>query len=196
MIAILHPRSTSTSKIKTPTSRAIYSHKSWLHRSTVCSWSRGSKEGLLCLFTCTSTRAVHLKVFTDLSMQTFLLACNLFEALKSVPQQMISDNASTYTVPTVSTSEELTELFKSQTLKKSLSKQEIKRCSICKVFPTGPHLMECQWQVLCRNTGCREADHSGSGRKVLPHQFHMCKFKSSPFRTSKDINSQQVPKET
>ena len=75
----------------------------------------------ICLFTCASTRAVHLEVVTDLTVQTFLLAYRRFAARKSAPRQMISDNASMY----LSAAEELTELFQSQTLKESLSKQGV-----------------------------------------------------------------------
>ena len=75
----------------------------------------------ICLFTCAATRAVHLEVVADLSVQTFLLAYRRFAARKSVPLQTISDNASTY----LSAAEELTELFQSQSLKESLSRQGI-----------------------------------------------------------------------
>ena len=67
-----------------------------------------------------TTRAVHLEVVTDLTVQTFLFAYRRF-ARKSAPQQMICDNASTY----LSAAEELTELFQAQTLKESLSKQGV-----------------------------------------------------------------------
>ena len=73
----------------------------------------------ICLFTYATTWAVHLEVFTNWSVQTFLLAYRRFAARKSAPQQMISDNASPY----LTVAEELTELFKSQWLKESLSKQ-------------------------------------------------------------------------
>ena len=73
----------------------------------------------VCLFMFAATRAVHLQVITDLSVQIFLLAYQRFAAQKSVPQQMIFDNASTY----LSATEELTQLFQSQSLKESLSKQ-------------------------------------------------------------------------
>ena len=73
----------------------------------------------ICLFTYATTWAVHLEVFTNWSVQTFLLAYRRFAARKSAPQQMISDNASPY----LTAAEELTELFKSQWLKESLRKQ-------------------------------------------------------------------------
>jgi len=60
----------------------------------------------ICLFTCATTRAVHLEVVTDLSIETFLLAFREFASCKSLPQMMMSDNASTY----VSAAEELNKL--------------------------------------------------------------------------------------
>jgi len=53
---------------------------------------------------------VHLEVVTDLSTNTFLLAFRQFAARRSLPQVMMSDNATTYT----SAAEELTELLSSQ----------------------------------------------------------------------------------
>ena len=71
----------------------------------------------ICLFTCATTRAVHLEVITDLSTDTILLAFQRFASRKSLPQVMISDNGSTY----LSAAEELQALFNSQDLKQSLS---------------------------------------------------------------------------
>ena len=42
------------------------------------------------------TRAVHLEAVSDLSVETFLQALRRFVARRSLPQVMISDNASTY----------------------------------------------------------------------------------------------------
>ena len=50
----------------------------------------------ICLFTCATTRAIHLEVVTDLSTETFLLAFRRFTSRKGLPQIVISDNASTY----------------------------------------------------------------------------------------------------
>ena len=71
------------------------------------------RKAYICFFTCTT--AVHLEVVSDLSVQTFLHAYRRFAARKSTPQQMISDNASTY----LSAAEEL---FQSATLKESLGR--------------------------------------------------------------------------
>ena len=66
----------------------------------------------ICLFTCANTRAVHLEVVSDLSTDTFLLAFRRFASRKSLPQIMMSDNASTYT----SAAEELSTLLQSEEL--------------------------------------------------------------------------------
>ena len=75
----------------------------------------------ICLFTCATTRAIHLEVVTDLSTETFLLAFRRFTSHKGLPQIVISDNASTY----LSAAEELTELFNSIDLANTLSKQGV-----------------------------------------------------------------------
>ena len=48
----------------------------------------------ICLFTCAATRAVHLEVVSDLTVDTFLLAFRRFSSRKSLPRKMISDSAS------------------------------------------------------------------------------------------------------
>ena len=75
----------------------------------------------ICLFTCATTRAIHLEVVTDLSTETFLLAFCRFTSRKGLPQIVISDNASTY----LSAAEELNELFNSIDIANTLSKQGI-----------------------------------------------------------------------
>ena len=57
----------------------------------------GEYKMYVCLFTCASTRAVHLEVVTDLTEETFLQAFRRFAAHRSLPRLIISDNASTYT---------------------------------------------------------------------------------------------------
>ena len=73
----------------------------------------------ICLFTCASTRAVHLEVVTDLSEKTFMQAFRRFAARRSLPRLIMSDNASTY----MSASKELEKLFQSPTLKAILIKK-------------------------------------------------------------------------
>ena len=50
----------------------------------------------LCLYTCCSTRAVHLDLVQDLSTVTFLRSFRRFCARRGVPTRMISDNAQTF----------------------------------------------------------------------------------------------------
>ena len=53
---------------------------------------------VICLFTCASTRAMHLEIVSNLSEETFILAFRRCSSRKSLPRIMISDNASTYVV--------------------------------------------------------------------------------------------------
>ena len=75
----------------------------------------------ICLFTCATTRAVHLEIVTDLTAETFLLALRRFASRKSLPQIIVSDNGSTY----LSAAEELKELLSSKNLMESLNRQGV-----------------------------------------------------------------------
>ena len=71
-------------------------------------YHRGKESKVyICLFTCATSRAIHLEVVTDLSAETFLLAFRRFAGCRSTPQLMISDNATTLQ----SAAEELKTLF-------------------------------------------------------------------------------------
>ena len=83
----------------------------------------GTEEKVyICLFTCGLSRAVHLEVVCDLSVETFLRAFRRFVSRKSIPQVMISDNASTY----VSASKELEQIFTSDKLGESLNAKGVR----------------------------------------------------------------------
>ncbi|XP_065917547.1 uncharacterized protein [Dysidea avara] len=85
--------------------------------------NNGTEEKVyICLFTCGLSRAVHLEVVCDLSVETFLRAFRRFVSRKSLPQVMISDNASTY----VSASKELEQIFTSDKLGKSLNAKGVR----------------------------------------------------------------------
>ncbi|XP_052249823.1 uncharacterized protein LOC127857468 [Dreissena polymorpha] len=73
----------------------------------------------ICLFTCASTRAVHLEVVQDLSTDSFLQAFRRFASRKSLPMVMISDNAATY----IAAANHLKKLFNSQVLQEELSRK-------------------------------------------------------------------------
>ena len=75
----------------------------------------------VCLFTCAVSRAVHLEIVTDLSVETFLQAFRRFSSRKSLPKILISDNASTY----MAAAEELLTLFDSPLLTETLNRKGI-----------------------------------------------------------------------
>ena len=75
----------------------------------------------LCLFTCATTRAVHLEIVQDLTAQTFLMAFRKFAARRSLPRIMISDNGLTY----LSASEELRTLMQLPEVKQELGKKGV-----------------------------------------------------------------------
>ena len=51
----------------------------------------------ICLFTCASTRGVHLEVVNDLSTEQFLMAFTRFVSRRGKPTHIYSDNATTFT---------------------------------------------------------------------------------------------------
>ncbi|XP_065917809.1 uncharacterized protein [Dysidea avara] len=85
----------------------------------------------ICLFTCATTRAIHLEVVNDLSTETFLLAFRRFAGRRSLPQVVMSDNASTYR----SAATELHNLFTSKTLATALEHQGVEWKFIPKKAP-------------------------------------------------------------
>lgn len=50
----------------------------------------------ICLFTCASTRAVHLELVRSLTVESFLLAFRRFTSRRGLPATLISDNAKTF----------------------------------------------------------------------------------------------------
>ena len=75
----------------------------------------------LCLFTCATTRALHLEIVQDLSTETFLLAFRKFAARRSLPTIMVSDNASTY----LSAADEIQSLMQSPEVKRAMGKRGV-----------------------------------------------------------------------
>ena len=63
---------------------------------TITGDSDSPKKVYICLFTCTSTRALHLEVAEDLSAETFLRMFRAFAARRSCPRIIISDNATNF----------------------------------------------------------------------------------------------------
>ncbi|XP_068705292.1 uncharacterized protein [Montipora foliosa] len=75
----------------------------------------------ICLFTCATTRAIHLEVVEDLTVEAFLLAFRRFASRNSLPRKLISDNASTF----LSANNELKELFESHALEETLAREGV-----------------------------------------------------------------------
>ena len=70
----------------------------------------------ICLFMCVTTRAMHLEVVLDLTVESFMLAFRKFTSRRSLPRTMLSDNASTY----LTAAEEIKQLFQSPSLNETL----------------------------------------------------------------------------
>ena len=75
----------------------------------------------ICLFTCATTRGVHLEIVRDLTVDSFLLAFRRFSSRKSLPKKMISDNASTY----LTAAEQIRQLLNSPALKEELGRRGV-----------------------------------------------------------------------
>ena len=58
--------------------------------------TEGERKVYLCLFTCAASRAIHLEIVTDLTVESFLQAFRRFAGRRSIPKLLLSDNASTY----------------------------------------------------------------------------------------------------
>ena len=54
------------------------------------------KKVYICLFTCASTRAIHLELTSGLSVEAFLLAFRRFTGRRGVPATLHSDSAKTF----------------------------------------------------------------------------------------------------
>ena len=55
-----------------------------------------SKKVYIALFTCGSSRAVHLELVNDLSAQTFALCFRRFISRRGIPNMIVTDNAKTF----------------------------------------------------------------------------------------------------
>jgi len=93
--------------------------------------SVGECKVYICLFTCAVSRAIHLEVVTDLTVECFLLAFRRFAARRSVPKLLLSDNGSTY----LAAAEELKSLFSSAELSDALARRGIQWQFISKRAP-------------------------------------------------------------
>ena len=75
----------------------------------------------VCLYTCASTRAIHLELTNRLSVQAFLLSFRRFVSRRGVPANLISDNASTFK----SASKEVKGICRSEEIQKYLANRGV-----------------------------------------------------------------------
>ena len=80
-----------------------------------------SEKVYICLFTCASTRAVHLELTRDLSVNSFLKAFRRFSSRRGLPSTVISDNAKTFKA----SSKEIEKLVKSPEVQRYLSNSRV-----------------------------------------------------------------------
>ena len=55
-----------------------------------------SQKAYICLYTCASTRAIHLELLRDPSVKSFLQSCRRFASRRGLPSTLLSDNAKTF----------------------------------------------------------------------------------------------------
>jgi hypothetical protein len=56
----------------------------------------GTEKVWICLYTCCTTRAIHLDLVQDLSAQSFIWCFKRFTARRGLPRRMVSDNGKTF----------------------------------------------------------------------------------------------------
>ena len=91
----------------------------------------GEHKVYICLFTCAVSKAVHLKVVMELSMECFLQAFRRFASRRSLPRLMLSDNATTY----LAAAEELQKLLSFAALWENLCRRGVEWRFIPKPAP-------------------------------------------------------------
>ena len=91
----------------------------------------GETKVYICLFTCAVSRAVHLEIVTDLTVECFLQAFRRFSSRRSLPRLVLSDNGSKF----LSAAEELKALFSSPLVTSTLAKTGVERKFIPKRAP-------------------------------------------------------------
>ncbi|XP_074657119.1 uncharacterized protein LOC141910288 [Tubulanus polymorphus] len=92
---------------------------------------KGRKKIWICLFTCTTSTAVHLELVLELTTDGFLRCLRRFAARRGMPRKMISDNAKTYR----KTSTELAKLLSDPRLKEFALRNRIEWMFILEKAP-------------------------------------------------------------
>ena len=81
-----------------------------------------SEKVYICLFTCASTRAVHLELVPCLSVPLFLQAFRRFVARRGMPTRLITDNAKTFK----GASKEVEKILRSSEIQREIASKGIK----------------------------------------------------------------------
>ena len=80
-----------------------------------------SEKVYICLFTCVSTRAIHLELTRDLGVNSFLEAFRRFSSRRGLPSTLISDNAKTFKA----SSKEVVKIVGSQEVQRYLTNKRV-----------------------------------------------------------------------
>ena len=104
----------------------------------------GNKKCYICLFTCTTTRAVHLELVESLEVESFIRCFRRFTARRGVPATVLSDNAKTFKAA----SKEIRKLLRSPRLTEHFSLQGVKWKWIVELSPWKGGI----WERLIRST--------------------------------------------
>ena len=104
----------------------------------------GNKKCYICLFTCTTTRAVHLELVESLEVETFIRCFRRFTARRGVPATILSDNAKTFKAA----SKEIRRLLRSPRLTEHFLSRGVKWKWIVELSPWKGGI----WERLIRST--------------------------------------------
>ena len=77
----------------------------------------------LCLFTCATTRTIHLEIVADMSLPTLIIAFSARNSLPKLTMDDMTENATIY----LTAAEKLKKLFESPELKEILHRQNLHR---------------------------------------------------------------------
>ena len=81
----------------------------------------GSEKAYVCLFTCCSTRAVHLELTPDMSVDSFLLCFRRFVGRRGLSVTLVTDNAKTFQ----SSSKEMLKIARSREVNDYLNTRKV-----------------------------------------------------------------------
>ena len=108
--------------------------------------NKGSDErkAYICLFTCASTRAVHLELVESLEVEYFLRAFRRFAARRGLPGMVITDNAKTFKAA----AKEVGKLFRSPRVKEYFTCKSVEWRFIIELSPWQGGM----WERMIRST--------------------------------------------